>query len=146
MVKNFFVDAINGIISLINKVKPGKDIELLERDEGPEALVNDSATKQKQEMQFIIREAEENQKLKEKILKDLEVPETEPFTIPNYGVNERQNANLEFANAGTAGNTVINNVIGGSQQNVSSSNSNINTMSTSKNIDDTMINLQNVSA
>ena len=145
MVKNFFVDAINGIISLINKVKPGKDIELLERDEGPEALVNDSATKQKQEMQSIIREAEEDQKLKEKILKDLEVPETEPFTIPNYGVNERQNANLEFANAGTAGNTVINNVIGGSQQNVSSSNSNINTMSTSKNIDDTMINLQNAS-
>ena len=81
----------------------------------------------------------------EKILKDLEVPDTEPFIIPNYGVNERQNANLEFANAGTAGNTVINNVIGGSQQNVSSSNSNINTMSTSKNIDDTMINLQNAS-
>ena len=144
MVKNFFVDAINGIISLINKVKPGKDIELLERDEGPEALVNDSATKQKQEMQSIIREAEEDQKLKEKILKDLEVPETEPFTIPNYGVNDRKDANLEFANAGTAGNTVINNVIGGSQQNVSSSSSNINTMSTSKNIDSTMINLESV--
>ena len=146
MIKNFFVDAINGIISLINKVKPGKDIELLQRDEGPEALVNDSATKQKQEMQSIIREAEEDQKLKEKILKDLEVPETEPFTIPNYGVNDRKDANLEFANAGTAGNTVINNVIGGSQQNVASNSASINTLSGSKNIDDTMINLQNVSA
>jgi hypothetical protein len=144
MVKNFFIDAINGIISLINKVKPGKDIELLERDEGPEALVNDSATKQKQEMQSIIAEAEKDQAQKEKILKDLEVPETEPFTIPNYGVNDRKDANLQMASGGSTGNTVINNVIGGSQQNVSSSNSNINTMSTSKNIDSTMINLESV--
>ena len=144
MVKNFFIDAINGIISLINKVKPGKDIELLERDEGPEALVNDSATKQKQEMQSIIAEAEKDQAQKEKILKDLEVPETEPFTIPNYGVNDRKDANLQMASGGSTGATVINNVIGGSQQNVSSSSSNINTMSTSKNIDSTMINLESV--
>jgi len=144
MVKNFFIDSLNNIIELINKVNPFKNIELLERDEGPEALVNDSATKQKQEMQAIIKEAEEDQKLKEKILKDLEVPETEPFTIPNYGVNDRKDANLQMASGGSTGTTVINNVIGGSQQNVSSSSSNINTMSTSKNIDSTMINLESV--
>ena len=26
-IKNFFIDAINGVIDLINKFKPGKDIE-----------------------------------------------------------------------------------------------------------------------
>jgi len=34
-IKNFFVDSINGVIALINKIKPGKDIELLERAEVP---------------------------------------------------------------------------------------------------------------
>ena len=29
-IQNFFIDAINGAIELINKIKPGKDIELLE--------------------------------------------------------------------------------------------------------------------
>ena len=29
-IQNFFIDAINSVITLINKVKPGKDIELLE--------------------------------------------------------------------------------------------------------------------
>ena len=143
--KNFFIDAINGIITLINKI-PGVEIDKLERagEKTPNQLQEENQTKK--DFQALVKEGEEDQALKEKIVKSLEVSETGPFTIPNYGVNERQNANLEFANAGTAGNTVINNVIGGSQQNVSSSNSNINTMSTSKNIDDTMINLQNVSA
>jgi hypothetical protein len=142
--KNFFIDAINGIITLINKI-PGVEIEKLERA-GEKTLVDDKDTEKKKEMKAIIAEAEKDQAQKEKILKDLEVPETPPFTVPNLNLNERNNANLEFASAGTNGNTVINNVIGGSQQNVSSSNSNINTMSTSKNIDDTMINLQKASA
>ncbi len=30
-ISNFFIDAINGVIDLINKIKPGKDIEKLER-------------------------------------------------------------------------------------------------------------------
>jgi len=30
-IQNFFIDAINGVIDLINKFKPGKDIEKLER-------------------------------------------------------------------------------------------------------------------
>jgi len=143
--KNFFIDAINGIITLINKI-PGVEIDKLERagEKTPNQLQEENQTKK--DFQALVKEGEEDQALKEKIVKSLEVSETGPFTLPNLGVNERQNANLEFANAGTAGNTVINNVIGGSQQNVSSSNSNINTMSTSKNIDDTMINLQNVSA
>jgi len=144
MVKNFFIDSLNNIIELINKVNPFKNIELLERDEGPEALVNDSATKQKQEMQSIIREAEEDQKLKEKILKDLEVPESPTFTVPNLNIEQRTKTNAEFASAGTTGNTVINNVIGGSQQNVASNSASINTLSGSKNIDDTMINLGTV--
>ena len=143
--KNFFIDAINGIITLINKI-PGVEIDKLERagEKTPNQLQEENQTKK--DFQALVKEGEEDQALKEKIVKSLDVSETGPFTLPNLGVNERQNANLEFANAGTAGNTVINNVIGGSQQNVSSSNSNINTMSTSKNIDDTMINLQNVSA
>ena len=142
--KNFFIDAINGIITLINKI-PGVEIDKLERagEKTPNQLQEENQTKK--DFQALVKEGEEDQALKEKIVKSLEVSETGPFTLPNLGVNERQNANLEFANAGTAGNTVINNVIGGSQQNVSSSNSNINTMSTSKNIDDTMINLQNAS-
>jgi len=143
--KNFFIDAINGIITLINKI-PGVEIDKLERagEKTPNQLQEENQTKK--DFQALVKEGEEDQALKEKIVKSLEVSETGPFTLPNLGVNERQNANLEFANAGTAGNTVINNVIGGSQQNVSGINSNINTMSTSKNIDDTMINLQNVSA
>jgi antitoxin (DNA-binding transcriptional repressor) of toxin-antitoxin stability system len=145
MVKNFFIDAINGIISLINKVKPGKDIELLERDEGPAEL--DPIQQQneaKKDMQAIIKEAEEDQAQKEKILKDLEIPDAPSFTVPNLNLNERNNANLEFANAGTGSSTVINNVIGGSQQNVSSNSSSINNLSSSGNIDKTFINLQTV--
>ena len=34
-VKNFFIDAINGVIDLINKFKPGKDIEKLKKDPVP---------------------------------------------------------------------------------------------------------------
>jgi len=34
-IKNFFIDSINSVITLINKIKPGKDIELLERVETP---------------------------------------------------------------------------------------------------------------
>ena len=34
-IKNFFIDSINSVIALINKIKPGKDIELLERVETP---------------------------------------------------------------------------------------------------------------
>tara|TARA_R110001592_G_scaffold61640_3_gene187998 strand:- start:4387 stop:6228 length:1842 start_codon:yes stop_codon:yes gene_type:complete len=34
-IKNFFIDSINSIITLINKIKPGKDIELLDRVETP---------------------------------------------------------------------------------------------------------------
>ena len=30
-IQNFFIDAINGVIDLINKFKPGKDIEKLEK-------------------------------------------------------------------------------------------------------------------
>ena len=145
MVKNFFIDAINGIISLINKVKPGKDIELLERDEGPAEL--DPIQQQneaKKDMQAIIKEAEEDQAQKEKILKDLEIPDTPSFTVPNLNLNERNNANLEFASAGTGSNTVINNVIGGSQQNVASNSASINNLSGSGNIDKTYINLQTV--
>ena len=145
MVKNFFIDAINGIISLINKVKPGKDIELLERDEGPAEL--DPIQQQneaKKDMQAIIKEAEEDQAQKEKILKDLEIPDTPSFTVPNLNLNERNNANLEFANAGTGSSTVINNVIGGSQQNVATNSASINNLSGSGNIDKTFINLQTV--
>ena len=145
MVKNFFIDAINGIISLINKVKPGKDIELLERDEGPAEL--DPIQQQneaKKDMQAIIKEAEEDQAQKEKILKDLEIPDAPSFTVPNLNLNERNNANLEFANAGTGSSTVINNVIGGSQQNVATNSASINNLSGSGNIDKTFINLQTV--
>ena len=143
--KNFFIDAINGIITLINKI-PGVEIEKLERagEKTPNQLQEENQTKK--DFQALVKEGEEDQALKEKILKDLEIPDTPSFTVPNLGVNERNNANLEFANAGTAGNTVINNVIGGSQQNVASNSASINTLSGSKNIDDTMINLQNVSA
>ena len=143
--KNFFIDAINGIITLINKI-PGVEIEKLERagEKTPNQLQEENQTKK--DFQAMVEKGEDDQALKEKIVKSLEVSETPPFTVPNLNLNERNNANLEFASAGTNGNTVINNVIGGSQQNVSSSNSNINTMSTSKNIDDTMINLQNASA
>jgi len=34
-IKNFFIDSINSVIALINKIKPGKDIELLDRVETP---------------------------------------------------------------------------------------------------------------
>jgi len=34
-VKNFFIDAINGVIDLINKFKPGKDIEKIAKDPVP---------------------------------------------------------------------------------------------------------------
>mgnify|MGYP000527561145 CR=1 FL=1 len=34
-IKNFFIDAINGVIDLINKFKPGKDIEKLKKDPVP---------------------------------------------------------------------------------------------------------------
>ena len=34
-IKNFFIDSINSVITLINKIKPGEDIELLERVETP---------------------------------------------------------------------------------------------------------------
>ena len=34
-VKNFFIDAINGVIDLINKFKPGKDIEKIAKDPLP---------------------------------------------------------------------------------------------------------------
>ncbi len=145
MIKNFFVDAINGIISLINKVKPGKDIELLQRDEGPTELDPiQQQNEDKKEMQAIIKEAEEDQAQKEKILKDLEIPESPTFTVPNLNIEQRTKTNAEFASAGTTGNTVINNVIGGSQQNVASNSASINTLSGSKNIDNTMINLESV--
>ena len=36
-IKNFFIDAINGVIDLINKFKPGKDIEKLDRVSSPDA-------------------------------------------------------------------------------------------------------------
>ena len=147
MVKNFFIDAINGIISLINKVKPGKDIELLQRDEGPTELDPlQQQNEEKKEMQAIIKQAEEDQAQKEKIEKDLQIPEnTSPFPFaPNLGINQRKDANLQFASAGTSSNTVINNVIGPSQQNVSSSSASINNLSDSGNIDKTFINLQSV--
>jgi hypothetical protein len=145
MIKNFFIDAINGIISLINKVKPGKDIELLQRDEGPTELDPlQQQNEEKKEMQAIIKQAEEDQAQKEKILKDLEVPESPTFTVPNLNIEQRTKTNAEFASAGTTGNTVINNVIGGSQQNVASNSASINTLSGSKNIDNTMINLESV--
>ena len=145
MIKNFFVDAINGIISLINKVKPGKDIELLQRDEGPTELDPiQQQNEDKKDMQAIIKQAEEDQAQKEKILKDLEIPESPTFTVPNLNIEQRTKTNAEFASAGTTGNTVINNVIGGSQQNVASNSASINTLSGSKNIDNTMINLESV--
>jgi len=145
MIKNFFIDAINGIISLINKVKPGKDIELLQRDEGPTELDPlQQQNEEKKEMQAIIKQAEEDQAQNEKILNDLEVPESHTFTVPNLNIEQRTKTNAEFASAGTTGNTVINNVIGGSQQNVASNSASINTLSGSKNIDNTMINLESV--
>ena len=143
--KNFFIDAINGIITLINKV-PGVEIEKLERA-GEEAQAPDKLQEEnqaKKDFQALVKEGEENQALKEKILKDLEIPDTPSFTVPNLNLNERNNANLEFANAGTGSSTVINNVIGGSQQNVSSNSSSINNLSSSGNIDKTFINLQTV--
>ena len=36
-IQNFFIDAINGVIDLINKFKPGKDIEKLDRISSPDA-------------------------------------------------------------------------------------------------------------
>jgi len=36
-IQNFFIDAINGVIDLINKFKPGKDIEKLDRVSSPDA-------------------------------------------------------------------------------------------------------------
>ena len=140
--KNFFIDAINGIITLINKI-PGVEIEKLERA-GEKTLVDDKDTEKKKEMKAIIAEAEKDQAQKEKILKDLEVPESPPFTVPNLNIEQRTKTNAEFASAGTNGNTVINNVIGGSQQNVASNSASINTLSGSKNIDSTMINLESV--
>jgi len=139
--KNFFIDAINGIITLINKI-PGVEIEKLERA-GEKTLVDDKDTEKKKEMKAIIAEAEKDQAQKEKILKDLEVPESPKFTVPNLNIEQRTKTNAEFASA-TTSSTVINNVIGGSQQNVASNSASINTLSGSKNIDDTMINLGTV--
>jgi len=44
-IKNFFIDAINSVISLINKFKPGKDIALLERaDDGEASAITSDTT------------------------------------------------------------------------------------------------------
>jgi len=146
MLKNFFIDAINGLITLINKI-PGVEFQKLERDEGqiePDPLQKENEAKK--DFQAIVKEAEEEQKIKEKIEKDLQIPEnTSPFPFaPNLGIDQRKDANLQFASAGSSSNTVINNVIGGSQQNVSSSSASINNLSGSGNIDKTFINLQSV--
>ena len=98
----------------------------------------------KKDFQALVKEGEEDQALKEKILKELEIPEAPSFTVPNLNLNQRQDANLQFANAGAGSNTVINNVIGGSQQNVASNSASINNLSGSGNIDKTYINLQTV--
>ena len=42
-IKNFFIDAINGVIDLINKFKPGKDIERIAKDPIPGEVDNTSS-------------------------------------------------------------------------------------------------------
>jgi len=37
-IKNFFIDAINSVIELINKFKPGKDIALIEKEADPNSV------------------------------------------------------------------------------------------------------------
>ena len=143
--QNVFIKLFNSVIELVNKV-PGVEMELLQLKKlsTDKDKVEVDENQAKKDFQALVKESEEDQALKEKILKDLEIPDTPSFTVPNLNLNERNNANLEFANAGTGSSTVINNVIGGSQQNVSSSSASINNLSGSGNIDKTFINLQTV--
>ena len=143
--QNVFIKLFNSVIELVNKV-PGVEMELLELKKlsTDKDKVEVDENQAKKDFQALVKEGEEDQALKEKILKELEIPEAPSFTVPNLNLNQRQDANLQFANAGAGSNTVINNVIGGSQQNVASNSASINNLSGSGNIDKTYINLQTV--
>ena len=146
--QNVFIKLFNSVIGLVNKI-PGVEMELLEEkklsaERANEQQENDIASNEaKKDFQSLVTEGEKDFKT-ENDIKSLIFEELNKLNKPNLNILDRTNQLENFASAGASGNTVINNVIGGSQQNVASNSSNINSLSGSGNIDKTFINLQSV--
>ena len=145
--QNVFIKLFNSVIGLVNKI-PGVEMELLEEkklssERAIEQQENDIASNEaKKDFQSLAAEGEKDFQM-ENDIKSLIFEELNKLNKPNLNIQDRTNQLENFASAGS-GNTVINNVIGGSQQNVSSNSSSINNLSSSGNIDKTFINLQTV--
>ena len=145
--QNVFIKLFNSVIGLVNKI-PGVEMELLEEkklssERAIEQQENDIASNEaKKDFQSLAAEGEKDFQM-ENDIKSLIFEELNKLNKPNLNIQDRTNQLENFASAGS-GSTVINNVIGGSQQNVASNSSNINSLSGSGNIDKTFINLQSV--
>ena len=145
--QNVFIKLFNSVIGLVNKI-PGVEMELLEEkklssERAIEQQENDIASNEaKKDFQSLAAEGEKDFQMENEI-KSLIFEELNKLNKPNLNIQDRTNQLENFASAGS-GSTVINNVIGGSQQNVASNSSNINSLSGSGNIDKTFINLQSV--
>ena len=145
--QNVFIKLFNSVIGLVNKI-PGVEMELLEEkklssERAIEQQENDIASNEaKKDFQSLAAEGEKDFQM-ENDIKSLIFEELNKLNKPKLNIQDRTNQLENFASAGS-GNTVINNVIGGSQQNVSSNSSSINNLSSSGNIDKTFINLQTV--
>ena len=146
--QNVFIKLFNSVIGLVNKI-PGVEMELLEEkklssERAIEQQENDIASNEaKKDFQSLAAEGEKDFQM-ENDIKSLIFEELNKLNKPNLNILDRNNQLETFANAGAGSNTVINNVIGGNQQNVASNSANINNLSGSGNIDKTFINLQSV--
>ena len=146
--QNVFIKLFNSVIGLVNKL-PGVEMELLEEKKLSSEIANEqqendiTSNEAKQDFQSLATEGEKDFQMKNDI-KSLIFEELNKLNKPNLNILDRNNQLETFANAGAGSNTVINNVIGGNQQNVASNSANINNLSGSGNIDKTFINLQSV--
>ena len=146
--QNVFIKLFNSVIGLVNKL-PGVEMELLEEKKLSSEIANEqqendiTSNEAKQDFQSLAAEGEKDFQM-ENDIKSLIFEELNKLNKPNLNILDRNNQLETFANAGAGSNTVINNVIGGNQQNVASNSANINNLSGSGNIDKTFINLQSV--
>lgn len=145
-IQNVFIKLFNGMIKLYNSIPVLDDLPLIEEKKLSTEVRDDTIQKEneaKRDFQSLAAEGEKDFQM-ENDIKSLIFEELNKLNKPNLNILDRTNQLENFASAGASGNTVINNVIGGSQQNVSSSSSSVNNLSTTGNIDKTFINLQSV--